>query len=127
VPLRYRGGTRRVYPGFMQISGFMSMNLERHTNAFLDLYHHVVNRETDKANATRLFYEEYFAMMDLSALRKFEAEGIAIHAFTDVRPRHLPGLVFIPLSKIIFIFASSFLRLNSSSYELSAFDITKNR
>jgi poly(3-hydroxybutyrate) depolymerase len=67
VPLRYRGGTRRVYPGFMQISGFMSMNLERHTNAFLDLYHHVVNRETDKANATRLFYEEYFAMMDLSA------------------------------------------------------------
>jgi hypothetical protein len=67
VPLRYRGGTRRVYPGFLQITGFMSMNLDRHVNAFLDLYHHVVNGDAEKAEATKLFYEEYFAMMDLSA------------------------------------------------------------
>lgn len=67
VPLRYRGGLRRVYPGFMQISAFVSMNPERHTNSFLDLYRHVVDEDDEKANTIRAFYEEYFAMMDLCA------------------------------------------------------------
>ena len=67
VPLRYKGGLRLVYPGFMQIAGFMTMNLDRHANSFLDLYHHLVNREAERADVTRVFYEEYFAMMDLSA------------------------------------------------------------
>ncbi len=67
VPLRYKGGMRRVYPGFMQITGFVSMNLDRHANSFLDLYHHIVEQQPDKADIIRTFYEEYFAIMDLSA------------------------------------------------------------
>lgn len=67
VPMRYKGGMRRVYPGFMQISAFMSMNLDRHANSFLDLYRHLVNADLDQANVIRSFYEEYFAMMDLPA------------------------------------------------------------
>lgn len=67
VPVRYKGGLRRVYPGFMQLSAFMSMNLDRHANSFFDLYRHLVDADLDKANLIRSFYEEYFAMMDLSA------------------------------------------------------------
>ncbi len=67
VPLRYKGGLRRVYPGFMQITGFVSMNLDRHTNSFMDLYRNLVDQQLDKADVIRTFYEEYFAIMDLSA------------------------------------------------------------
>ena len=67
VPLRYKGGLRRVYPGFMQITGFVSMNLDRHANSFLDLYRNLVDQQIDKAEIIRTFYEEYFAIMDLSA------------------------------------------------------------
>jgi poly(3-hydroxybutyrate) depolymerase len=67
VPRRYAGGMRRVYPGFVQLSAFMSMNLERHIKAFVDLFHSRVKGDHAKAEATRGFYEEYFAVMDLSA------------------------------------------------------------
>lgn len=67
VPLRYKGALRRVYPGFMQISAFVSMNPARHANSFLDLYRHIVDEEHEKADTIRAFYEEYFAMMDLCA------------------------------------------------------------
>jgi poly(3-hydroxybutyrate) depolymerase len=49
VPLKYPGAGRRVYPGFMQLSAFMSMNQERHRNAFRDYYLHLVDGEHDKA------------------------------------------------------------------------------
>jgi poly(3-hydroxybutyrate) depolymerase len=67
VPLRHRGGGRRVYPGFVQLSAFMSMNRERHLNAFRDYYLALVAREHDKARSTRAFYEEYMAVADLPA------------------------------------------------------------
>ena len=67
VPDRHPGARRRVYPGFVQLSAFMNMNLERHIKAFADLYVHRVKGNTDKADAIRAFYEEYFATMDLSA------------------------------------------------------------
>jgi poly(3-hydroxybutyrate) depolymerase len=67
VPLRYRGGGRRVYPGFVQLSAFMSMNRERHVNAFREYYLNLVAREEDKARTTRTFYEEYMAVADLPA------------------------------------------------------------
>ena len=67
VPLRYRGAGRRVYPGFVQLSAFMSMNRERHVNAFRDYYQHVVDADFEKAEVTRSFYEEYLAVLDLSA------------------------------------------------------------
>jgi poly(3-hydroxybutyrate) depolymerase len=67
VPLRHAGGGRRVYPGFVQLSAFMSMNRDRHVNAFKDYYAHLVADEFEKAEVTRTFYEEYMAVADLSA------------------------------------------------------------
>jgi poly(3-hydroxybutyrate) depolymerase len=67
VPWRHGGGGRRVYPGFVQLSAFMSMNKERHVNAFKEYYQHLVDDEFDKAEVTRTFYEEYMAVADLSA------------------------------------------------------------
>jgi poly(3-hydroxybutyrate) depolymerase len=67
VPWRHPGAGRRVYPGFVQLSAFMSMNKERHLNAFKEYYQHLVADEFDKAEVTRTFYEEYLAVADLSA------------------------------------------------------------
>jgi polyhydroxyalkanoate depolymerase len=67
VPSRYRGAHRRVYPGFLQLSSFMSMNLPRHIRAHLDLLEHIVTGEDDKADAARDFYDEYFAVFDMPA------------------------------------------------------------
>ncbi|WP_457324280.1 polyhydroxyalkanoate depolymerase, partial [Roseateles sp. P5_E11] len=67
VPWQHAGAGRRVYPGFVQLSAFMSMNKDRHTNAFKDYYKHLVADEFDKAEVTRVFYEEYLAVADLAA------------------------------------------------------------
>ncbi|HTE13712.1 MAG TPA: polyhydroxyalkanoate depolymerase [Burkholderiales bacterium] len=67
VPLRYAGRLRRVYPGFVQLGAFMSMNLERHTKSFADLYRHLSHGDIEKAEPILTFYHEYFAMMDLPA------------------------------------------------------------
>ena len=67
VPWRHGGAGRRVYPGFVQLSAFISMNQDRHVNAFKEYYQHLVDDEFDKAEVTRTFYEEYMAVADLSA------------------------------------------------------------
>lgn len=67
VPARLAGAGRRVYPGFLQLAAFMSMNPERHKKAFVDLHAHLVAGETEKAEATWAFYDEYFAVNDLPA------------------------------------------------------------
>ncbi len=67
VPFRYKGAGRKVYPGFLQLAAFMSMNSERHRQSFRTLFDHRSNGEHDKAEAIRKFYREYFAVMDLSA------------------------------------------------------------
>ncbi len=67
VPRKFDGRHRRVYPGFMQLSAFMSMNMSRHLRAHLELFQQVVKFEDDKADATRDFYDEYFAVFDMPA------------------------------------------------------------
>jgi poly(3-hydroxybutyrate) depolymerase len=67
VPWRYAGAGRKVYPGFLQLTAFMSMNPERHKQAFVDLYKHRVAGEHAAAEATVNFYDEYFAVNDLPA------------------------------------------------------------
>ena len=67
VPARFEGRGRRVYPGFLQLSAFISMNAERHAKSFADLFHYRLAGEAAKANAIRDFYQEYFAIMDMSA------------------------------------------------------------
>lgn len=75
VPLPHAGYMRRVYPGFVQLSAFLSMNLERHKKSFQDLYRHLVEGDIEKANALRLFYDEYLAVNDLPA--EFYLETVA--------------------------------------------------
>ena len=67
VPAKFEGRGRRVYPGFLQLCAFMSMNAERHSKSFIDLFHHRVAGDIEKADAIRDFYKEYFAIMDMSA------------------------------------------------------------
>ena len=70
VPWRHRGGGRKVYPGFMQLTAFMAMNKERHLNAFKEYYANLADPDEEKlqkAEQTRKFYEEYFAVADLPA------------------------------------------------------------
>ena len=65
VPLRYAGGGRQVYPGFIQLASFLSMNMERHVKLHLDLRDALASGEYEKANSTKTFYDEYFAVLDL--------------------------------------------------------------
>jgi poly(3-hydroxybutyrate) depolymerase len=67
VPLRYPGAFRKVYPGFVQLAAFMSMNIERHLKAHRELYDNLAKGEHEKAEVTKAFYDEYFAVLDLTA------------------------------------------------------------
>jgi poly(3-hydroxybutyrate) depolymerase len=67
VPLRYPGATRRVYPGFLQLAAFMSMNAERHIKAQVDLYKAMADGEHEQAATIKAFYDEYFAVLDMTA------------------------------------------------------------
>ena len=67
VPFPHPGVMRDVYPGFLQLHGFMSMNLDRHIEAHHSLFNHLVKGDGDSAQKHREFYDEYLAVMDLSA------------------------------------------------------------
>jgi polyhydroxyalkanoate depolymerase len=67
VPMRYPGAFRRVYPGFVQLTAFMSMNIARHVKAHQELYENLAKGEIEKAETTKAFYDEYFAVLDLAA------------------------------------------------------------
>src|SRR6202035_3719667 len=67
VPMRYPGAFRRVYPGFIQLTAFMSMNIERHIKAHQELYDNLAKGDYEKAEITKAFYDEYFAVLDLEA------------------------------------------------------------
>lgn len=67
VPFYYPGAFRRVYPGFIQLGGFMSMNLDRHVGSHMQFYHHLVRGDGESAESHRRFYDEYNAVMDISA------------------------------------------------------------
>jgi len=67
VPVYYPGAMRRVYPGFVQLTGFMSMNLDRHINAHLALFRDLVRGDGESAAAHERFYDEYLSVMDLTA------------------------------------------------------------
>ncbi len=67
APFPYPGMGRKVYPGFLQLSGFMAMNFDRHVNAHLEMFNHLVEGDGDSAEKHRDFYDEYLAVMDLTA------------------------------------------------------------
>jgi polyhydroxyalkanoate depolymerase len=67
VPRRYVGAGRRVYPGFIQITAFMSMDPRRHLRAFRGLFRDLRKGEVAAADRTLAFYQEYFAVLDIAA------------------------------------------------------------
>ena len=67
VPWPYPGVMRNVYPGFLQLSGFMGMNFDRHATAHRDLFHNLIKGDGDSADKHREFYDEFLAVMDLTA------------------------------------------------------------
>jgi poly(3-hydroxybutyrate) depolymerase len=67
VPWRYRGGGRRVYPGFMQLTAFVTMNLDKHLSAHFKQFRSLAAQDTLAADTHRAFYDEYLAVMDLPA------------------------------------------------------------
>ena len=85
VPLPHAGFMRRVYPGFVQLSAFMSMNPDRHRQSFRDIYDHLDHGRLEQAAAIQSFYEEYLAVNDLPA--EFYLETVAKVFQTHDLPR----------------------------------------
>jgi poly(3-hydroxybutyrate) depolymerase len=67
VPMQYRGGGRRVYPGFLQLAGFMSMNLGNHLMSHYEMFKHLTAGDEASADATKAFYDEYRSVCDMTA------------------------------------------------------------
>lgn len=97
VPARYPGAGRDVYPGFLQLSGFISMNPSRHFESHLKMFDHLVRGDGESAEAHRRFYDEYLAVMDVPAeyyletvdqvfRRHLLARGEMVWRGTPVRP-----------------------------------------
>ncbi|OUS09124.1 hypothetical protein A9Q96_00135 [Rhodobacterales bacterium 52_120_T64] len=82
VPWPNTGFMRRVYPGFLQLSGFMSMNMDKHVDAHKNQFKHLIEGDGDSTIAHRAFYDEYMAVMDLT-------EEFYIQTIDRVFQRHL--------------------------------------
>jgi poly(3-hydroxybutyrate) depolymerase len=67
VPFGNKGFMRRVYPGFLQLAGFMAMNMDRHVDAHWKMFAHLVEGDGESLEAKRAFYTEYRSVMDLPA------------------------------------------------------------
>ncbi|HEY0626609.1 MAG TPA: polyhydroxyalkanoate depolymerase [Allosphingosinicella sp.] len=67
VPYSYPGAGRKVYPGFLQLAGFLTMNLESHVNSHWEMFKHLVQGDDESADATKSFYEEYRSVCDMTA------------------------------------------------------------
>lgn len=95
VPFPYSGCMRAVYPGFMQLTGFMTMNLERHATAHAKLFDNLVKGDCDSVQAHNDFYDEYLAVMDLPA--EFYLQTVETvfqtHALPEGAMRHRGALV----------------------------------
>jgi poly(3-hydroxybutyrate) depolymerase len=90
VPFPHPGFMRDVYPGFLQISGFLSMNLDRHLQAHRDFYRHLIEGDGDSAEKHREFYDEYMAVMDLTAEFYLQTVDTAFirHSLPEGEMRH---------------------------------------
>jgi poly(3-hydroxybutyrate) depolymerase len=67
VPLYYPGGGRKVYPGFLQLAGFMTMNLGSHLVSHWEMFKHLVEGDEESATSTQKFYDEYRSVADMTA------------------------------------------------------------
>lgn len=67
VPFFHPGAGRRVYPGFLQLTGFMAMNLGNHLVSHWQMFKHLVEGDDESAEATKVFYDEYRSVCDMDA------------------------------------------------------------
>jgi poly(3-hydroxybutyrate) depolymerase len=90
VPFPNAGFMRDVYPGFLQLNGFMSMNLDRHLQAHRDLFLNLVKGDGDSAHKHKEFYDEYLAVMDLPAEYYLQTVDTVFvhHALPDGKMKH---------------------------------------
>ncbi len=106
VPFPHQGFMRDVYPGFLQLSGFMSMNMDRHVTAHKEFFGHLVAGDGDNQTKHRDFYDEYLAVMDLSAefyLQTVDAvfikhalpKGEMMHRDTPVDPSSIRNVALL--------------------------------
>lgn len=100
VPGRFPGGGRRVYPGFVQLTAFMQMNMDRHKAQHRKLYDHLVAGEHAEAERIKEFYDEYFAVLDLTEQfyletidRVFQRAELATGDFTYRGRKVNPGAI----------------------------------
>lgn len=85
VPLHYRGAGRRVYPGFLQLAGFMSMNLGSHMTSHWEMFKHLTTGDQESARMTKEFYEEYRSVCDMTA--EFYLQTVDLVFQTHALPR----------------------------------------
>jgi poly(3-hydroxybutyrate) depolymerase len=108
VPFPHPGFMRDVYPGFLQITGFMTMNLDRHIDAHKELFFHLVSGDGDSAQKHREFYDEYLAVMDLTAefylqtvdtvfIRHALPTGTMTHRGKPVDPSKIRGVALLTI------------------------------
>ena len=108
VPFPHPGFMRDVYPGFLQLSGFVTMNLDRHLEAHRNLFKHLVKGDGDSATKHREFYDEYLAVMDLSAefylqtvdtvfIRHALPKGQMTHRGRMIDPAHIKRVALLTI------------------------------
>ena len=85
VPMMYPGAGRKVYPGFLQLAGFMSMNLGNHMMSHWEMFKHLVQGDGESADATKGFYEEYRSVCDMTA--EFYLQTVDVVSQTHALPR----------------------------------------
>ncbi len=85
VPYQYPGAFRKVYPGFLQLTGFMSMNLDRHIDSHKKFYQHLIDGDGESADAHKKFYNEYLSVMDLPS--EFYLQTIEVVFQSHALPR----------------------------------------
>jgi poly(3-hydroxybutyrate) depolymerase len=106
VPLRYPGALRRVYPGFLQVAAFATMNIGRHVSAHVKLYHHLMRGDSAEAARIEDFYDEYFAVLDMPAefylqtvdvvfQRELLAQGLLTWRGRPVEPAAIRGTALL--------------------------------
>ncbi len=95
VPLQYTGAGRRVYPGFLQLAGFMSMNLGNHMQSHYQMFKHLIAGDDDSADASKAFYDEYRAVCDLNAAYYLQTVE---HVF---QKHSLPNGTFVHRGKLV--------------------------
>jgi poly(3-hydroxybutyrate) depolymerase len=95
VPLNYAGAGRKVYPGFLQLAGFISMNLESHMLSHYEMFKHLTVGDHESAEGTRRFYDEYLSVCDMTA--EFYLQTIE-HVFQE---HSLPRGLFVHRGKAI--------------------------